>query len=255
MQFTEFQKEVLKRLVEFEGDVKGFDLFLSKYYFTEKSKRVLAIEPNRSLLILLDIETKNGPLYREVLTKIIELISLIKILNSLNYISIFKNQFPSNGYFIYDFGGETNEKTRYSKMMDIKKNCESGNAILIDNDVHLLIREFFGTLIHVSPMLKEYVKDNFKTKEQVRHNQNIKIGYIGILIAIAVGLASIYVGYDKTPNSEIKDELNKLNSTISNKELPDIINTRILNDTINTKVISFEKIKNNTSKEIPLMDK
>jgi hypothetical protein len=58
-------------------------------------------------------------------------------------------------------------------------------------DLDAIICDTFFKLIAVSQDLFEYVKNGFKTDEEIRHNQTLKISRIGIWVAILIGLSSI----------------------------------------------------------------
>lgn len=68
---------------------------------------------------------------------------------------------------------------------------EFSEKISFAPDLDAIICDTFFKFIAVSQDLIEYVKNDFKTDEEIRHNQTLKISKIGIWIAIFIGLSSI----------------------------------------------------------------
>jgi hypothetical protein len=122
---------------------------------------------------------------------------------------------------------------------------------------HLIIENILKTIV-VGQYLVDYVNNNFKTREQIRHDQaielsdnNLKVAKESlrkssqaILIAVAVGCLSILLGLIslfKPEKEEIKldsKQFNKLNtSIIENKNIQDTIKTQVsIKQTKTTKI-------------------
>jgi hypothetical protein len=117
-----------------------------------------------------------------------------------------------------------------------------------------LIYMSYRTVV-LSQSIKDYVKNNFQTQEDIKHNQNLTLGKIALVISVALGLISIfisvhYASVDK--EQDVKINSNQVESLIINQDK----NTRmIINqiesssitipDTIKTEVTNQIEIKKN----------
>jgi hypothetical protein len=113
--------------------------------------------------------------------------------------------------------------------------------ITFSPDLDSIICDTFFKFIAVSQDLIEYVKNDFKTDEEIRHDQTLKISKIGIWVAILLGLASIILSVyiDNNDDNTVKLDsaqfeylIEKQERAISNQEK---INKSLINyiDTLN----------------------
>ncbi|HCT30229.1 MAG TPA: hypothetical protein DIW31_05740 [Bacteroidales bacterium] len=76
---------------------------------------------------------------------------------------------------------------------------------IIDENINELLVNYTGKVLIITSEFHEFVKNNFIFKEEIRHNQIIKLTWAGIITAISVGIISIGASIWSISNSEVEN--------------------------------------------------
>lgn len=262
-QFNEREKEIIRLIAAYDfEDFNTFTKFLQEKYFTKENGRALLIIPSLGINLFLFSPT----LYPErgsvkQIRNFIELCFLIIYLLDNRYVS--KIKAPDNSMlFISSRADETirqdgnciiiNRDNEYFK----DNTLYSANKDVIYSSVNIDILPFdicelLNVGVFVSQDLKDLVKNNFETPEQIRFEKQLKeakrqtcgayiaagVSFLGLLVAMALPFLT------KTKLAEIDEIKQVIQSTKT--ELPAVIETKITNDTIKVDVVKPTPIKRN----------
>lgn len=202
MTFKKTEKEIIKTIVKYGGDVKSLSEVLNKSRLLEKKGIVVAFENNQSYLFF-DKQKYNYDDKRP-LGYLTELISLLKYLIQNRYITVL----PIRERVSLVIG---REESRYWKSDSI----ETYDAIIrvgprydwIDkksrdqtywpesiSEKDLPLYEYLNCWFSVSQELKELVKHGFRSEEQVRFNKQQHLAWMSVFVAVAIGIAGLAIG-------------------------------------------------------------
>jgi hypothetical protein len=237
-EFNFREKKQIRLLTEISFEnVELFSHFLQEKYFTKTSNIALFIlaQQNSSLLYfkkeIFDDIKKRKQEYGEFL----ELISLIKYLKENRYITIFDIDKKNDIYVLkQDFLPIPNpDKIQFLNNQNILTidpgapvNITNENndiiycAHTLDKSINDFILENFTGLAYVSEDLKYFVKNNFKTKEDIRFINTQSATWISIFLATIIGLYSIFRVPDKQSVQIAKNQVDSIIN--SNKKQKDI---------------------------------
>lgn len=133
-------------------------------------------------------ETYSGKYYLkqiyEATYKIAEIINLLNYLNSEAYIFPFKS---SHGITVHGFIGLKELYQDYEDNTDKYERYKFPDQKLKD-----IIFEFIDITFVSTEALKDYLKNDFRTPDQIMHRQNIIVAWIAIIISILLGLIGIF---------------------------------------------------------------
>jgi len=116
--------------------------------------------------------------------KIAETINLLNYLKSEAYIFSFKS---SHGITVHGFIG-LNEL-----YLDYRDNPDKYVRYIFPNiELYDIIFEFVDITFVSTESLKDYLKNDFRTPDQIIHRQNIIVAWIAIIISILLGLIGIF---------------------------------------------------------------
>ncbi len=237
-EFNLREKKHIRLLSEISLDnVELFSNFLAEKYFTKKSNTALFIlvKQNTSLLyfkkeIFEDIKKR-----KKEFGEFLEYISLIKYLMENRYITIFDIDEKNEGYFMkQDFIPIVNPiKTQFLNNQTILTinpndpiNITNENMEIIycahklDKSINEFVLENFTKLVYVHEDLKYFVKNNFKTKDDIRFINTQFATWISIFLATIIGLYSIFREPDKQSVQIDKSQVNSILN--SNKKQVDV---------------------------------
>lgn len=200
MTFKKTEKEILKAIVKYGGDVKSLADVINKSHLLEK--RGIAIIPNNRNLIYLKKTMYKDWDDKEAFGYIADFVSLISYLidNKLIVTIPFRNTQP---------------------LVIGKEKAEWGKRCIVINDGEGIIQEdqdFFNwyennqqaywpctcseefmpisktltSWFSVSQELKDMVKHNFKSMEERRFAKQQRLTWISIVVAIAIGLLGLF---------------------------------------------------------------
>mgnify|MGYP001411288089 CR=1 FL=1 len=92
--------------------------------------------------------------------------------------------------------------------------CQKILNELFHRDYQSKLPSLFERKIMPGVFLQEFVNHNYNTKKEIANKSSTRIGYFGIVIALATSLFSIYISY----SSSIKDELRNTSQKKENEE-------------------------------------
>ncbi|MBN1187522.1 MAG: hypothetical protein JXB49_34920 [Bacteroidales bacterium] len=219
--FNLLEKEIIEKLVNSPAlNEQGLILcskFLEDNYIGERFDMSLAVECiEKKVLMLLPKKENFEELQRAKIIFVITFFNLIKDLQNERQI-----------YLIGDNDKEGLLGPQFSEKISFAK------------DLDEIICDSFFKLIAVSQDLVEYVKNDFKTDEEIRHNETLRISKIGIGVAIIIGLSSIIlcIYSDKISDNTVKLDTKQFNTlikyqdSIGNNMINFLDTTRIEKDT------------------------
>jgi len=205
--------------------------FLQDTFFTSKSKLALIVKhDSKDLLFYIDYELFDS---KEELNKknhdLFELINLLDYLKSIRYLTIvspsdklnnfealnsdFNNLRIENGnelllnedeYYLYTNSPEIIYDAKNNKIL------KSGK---LNEYYDYIYSNIFG-LIFPSEELIDFVKHDFKTKDDIKHKQNLFVGWVVISLALILGVLGIWPSMLTEKNTT--QVLNKLKSINNN---------------------------------------
>ena len=110
------------------------------------------------------------------------------------------------------------------------------------NDYYDFIYENIFGLILPSEVLVDLVKHDFIPKGDRKHRQNLLIAWIGIAVAIILGILGIWNPFDNS-QKEVKEELMKISNSIdSSKE--EFIKSSTFQEKVLEKLIYKDSLEN-----------
>ena len=200
MTFKKTEKEIIKTIVKYGGDVKSLADVINKSHLLEK--RGIAIIPDNKHIIYLKKTIYKDWDDKEAFGYIADMVSLISYLidNRLLITIPFRDSKP------LVIG---KEKSEYGKNCIVINDGEG--YIVADQDFFnwyennqqaywpctcseefLPISKTLTSWFSVSQELKDLVKHNFKTEEQRRYNTQQRLMWVSIFVALLIGLLGIF---------------------------------------------------------------
>jgi len=259
--FNENELKIIENLSKLDPKkMQTCTRFLQDTFFTNESKLALIVKhDSRDLLFYIDSELFDS---NEEINKknhdLFELINLLDYLKNIRYITIVS---PSEKISIFealhsDFNNlriENDNKLILSENGDYlytgspeiiydSENNEKLKSGKLNEYYDYIYSNMFG-LIFPSEELLDFVKHDFKTKEDRKHSQNINYSRTGIIIAILLGLLGSWNPFQKSQPKENENLIlitSKIDSLIS-IENETLIN--IKNKTYYLKLDSTEIVK------------
>jgi len=242
------EKKFLKLLVNISNqDMELFPFFLQHQYFTEDQNCALFLLHQQSEVLLFIKKTvfDNLDLRKLELRNFIEILSLMGYLKQNRLVDIFPvadNPSTTMGVMYSGFDniqstGQNSDITLNSagthiKFPDMAKIYNLANeiefeAIKLENHTYNMIKDNFSGLLFVSEDLKEFVRNGFKSTEDVRYKRAQLTTWIGLLMALIFGIIGIYNPFEKKEiqthefnekqfneimrnNNQIHDDLHKI---------------------------------------------
>jgi len=197
------EKEIVDKLVNSAALKKqGLYLcskFLEDNYVGEKFEMSLAVKckDKKVLMLIPKKETNFEDIQRGKVIFIITFFNLIKDLQDARKIYLIGDN-DKEGLL----GPEFSEKISFAPDLD---------SIICDT---------FFKLIAVSQDLIEFANNGFRTDEEIRHNQTLKISRLGIWIAILLGLSSIILSLylDNKSDNTIRIESTQFENVIQHQD-------------------------------------
>lgn len=185
---SKLEKDIVKKLCEkpqYFSDLFDED-FLQNFIIEIIND---SIAKNNEIKILMKRrETYSDQYYQEQIYKanykIAEIINLLNYLKSEAYIFPFKS---SHSITVHGFIGLNELYQDYRDNPDKYKIYTFPNFELYDT-----IFEFVDITFVSTEALKDYLKNDFRTPDQIMHRQNIIVAWIAIIISILLGLIGIF---------------------------------------------------------------
>ena len=202
MNFKKTEKEIIKTIVKYGGDVKSLSEVLNKSELLEKKGIVVAFESNQSY-VFFDKEKYDYD-DKQPLGYLTELISILKYLIANRLITVL----PIGEQVSLVIG---RKESRYGRIDCI----ETYDAIIFVGDRYnwmdkktrdqtywpcrysekeLPLYNYLNCWFSVSQELKDLVRHNFKSEEEVRFQKQQRLTWISIAVAVVIGLGSLIIG-------------------------------------------------------------
>lgn len=245
-ELNDFEKQILTRMANNKSEQ---DLFLASLLFEfcdsycigwdkEFSKLRVAFSPNNS--------------WMTVRSKILDFIVLVQYLEKNNYIGLFSSNF-TNDCLLYDkskykvIGDFPNISIfRIGEQAKIKFKSDhisfnQENALfnvkthvpgkMVEENIKLgkILLQLINSTYHPTQTLKEFVKNGFKTKDDIRFKRQHRVSWIAIGVSLFIGIASLLQNCHNTKviASQQRDEVicSKNDSTLLQSQNRDEIPT------------------------------
>lgn len=201
MTFKNTEKEIIKAIVKYEGQAKSLAEVLNKSKLLEK-KGIGIVQYGGKNMIFLKKEVYDDWFHNDGLGYVAELLSLIDTLAKRKYIVLIP--FCTNHTLVI---GTENAKWLKPEVISVNGNeficledrCEnwldsSGGQKYWPckyTERELPIGNTFYTAFSVSQELRELVKHDFKTEEEIRFRKQQRLTWISIILATLIGLLGI----------------------------------------------------------------
>jgi hypothetical protein len=202
MKFKKTEKEIIKTIVKYGGDVKSLADVINKSHLLEK--RGIAIIPDNKHIIYLKKSMYQDWDDKEAFGYIADFVSLISYLidnrlivtipfrdSSPLVIGKEKSEWGKQCIVINDGEGYIKEDNDffnwYERGQQAYWPCEC-------SEVLMPISKTLTSWFSVSQELKDLVKHNFKSEEERRFSKQQRLTWISIIIASIIGLSSLIVG-------------------------------------------------------------
>lgn len=187
--YSEFEKKAIKEFVSYQGTerVRHFYSYMIDNHFTSENRRALIIGGNEAYLHLFKID--NAMDANKEIKLLIDLFCLLENLEKNGYIYVYGDSY-------YDGVRQIIYENKYQEL-DPDKIAEiilQEQGVLLDNETFKKIIYFFYRVVHITPRLIELVKNDFKTQEQIHHEQTMKTARKAICVAIVIGISSVVIG-------------------------------------------------------------
>jgi hypothetical protein len=202
MTFKKTEKEIIKAIVKYGEKEHSMAKVLNKSKLLENRGLVIAFVSGRSYVF--SDKQKYEWEDAKAISYISELISLLKYLIANRLITIL----PINLREVHAVGRQHSKPYRpgYIEVDDAILEVDSNMGNWIDkatngqtywpscySDKELPISAYLECFFSVSQELKDLVKSDFKTEEQIRFEKQQRLTWISIAVAGAVGLLSLII--------------------------------------------------------------
>jgi len=234
--FNKREKDILNMLYNISNDkLEFFSYHLQHKYFKDLNDSALFIFPKREEIYLYipkarfdNIEERKG-----AMTELMEFITLINFLREERYLQLIPNEDVGKSELHVirkDFDKIQIEQS--SKNIILNKNGDyidpkqgqyifNSDSKIIFEGVKLptliykqVIENCMG-LLFVSEELKEFIRNKFKSKEDIRYSRNQVATWVGISLALIFGILGIINPFNNKQNY-FQNNYPKLNSNIKN---------------------------------------
>ena len=216
--FTEYEKSIIEQMI----NAKNLDARLTSKYFLSDDYVAIEISDDFSQMHVVFNQKPPIELQMSSFDRICELIFLFNKLESSNLIG-----------FVYHSSEANLERSIYSKekytksesygytinmknvVIDGKEYTPTGVSLsksffVVDADIAQKIYRYANSWFYISSELKELVKNNFKTPEQLRHKHTSILSAIAIVVAITIGLLGNLRNCSNTEDVIIKSDCVKI---------------------------------------------
>jgi hypothetical protein len=233
------EKDFLKLLEEISNDdLEFFSFFLQNKYFTKNKNSALFVLPQQktALLFIRKSFFDDIKLRKDELKKFIEVVSLVENLKADRYINLIPNPEAQNKsmHIMHDSFNSPkqdsatsniilNEEGMHLKILDVSKIYNSRKEIqfegvkLEEHTYNLIMNNLMG-LLFVSEELKDFVRNGFKSTEDLRYRNGQIATWFGLIMALIYGLIGIFNPFDNNKNFNSSEELYQLKPILDNNK-------------------------------------
>ncbi len=203
MEYKKTEKEILKAIVKYDGEVKSLAEVLNKSKLLEK--RGIAIVPNKHPNFIFLSKDRYSEDEKDALGYVTELISLIESLIKNRLIVIIPFQ-SSHVLVVGKMKSEYGNRPGLIRINDgkeyvvfksenwgelVSSTGEQTHWIFTCSDEYVALEKILNSYFTVSEELKDLVMHNFKTEEQRRFSKQQFATWFSIAVAIIIGLLGI----------------------------------------------------------------
>ena len=199
MTFKKSEKDIIKAMVKYSGEVKSLAKIINKSQLLENRGVVIAFSSGRNYVFL----DKNKYEWddKRALGYVSEFISLLQYLSDSRLITIHSNK--ESGAIVLGRKQAKWVRPNYIDVEDALLEVEGnmGNWFDANNqqsywpncysEQELPIARYLDCSLSVSQELKDLVKNDFKTEEQIRFEKQQRLTWISIAVAGGIGIASL----------------------------------------------------------------
>jgi hypothetical protein len=259
--FNKREKDILNMLFNISNETPElFSFYLKKKYFQNLTSSALLVLPELKKIILHipKIDFDDLDKRKRITIEFIEFLSLIKFLKDERYIDIIQidDLIPNIDLLGKDFdkieeapakkkGFTLNERGDYiipsHSELIMNSNSETiYQGVEFKNDIYKQVVENCMGLLFVSEELREFVKNKYKSKEDLRYRYGQIFTWIGIMLALVFGVLGL--------NNPFDDHKNKV--SLDSKEIAPLIkNTKDIHQDMHKIMKNFESKKDSLSKQ------
>ena len=208
IEFNDFEKRILERMV---NHVLDQDSIIARLMFEfcnvycigwdkETNSLRVACHPDRD--------------WASVRNDILDFIVLVQYLEANSYIGLFSSDFTEENLVYnkgkYEIDGEFPNLTIFEKAKRINVHFNTnqilfdGKDMLFEAKTHIpgimfegniklgeILKRLFNSTYHPTQTLKEFVKNGFQTKEDIRFKKQQRASWAAIIVALLVGIGGI----------------------------------------------------------------
>lgn len=203
MTFKKSEKEIIKTIVKYGGEVKSLAEVINKSYLFEK--RGIVIVPNKNPNFIFLSKEMYSEDEKDILGYVTECVSLFEYLIKKRLIIIV----PYRTSPVLVVGKDKSEYGRKPGVISINDDKEfvvfrndnwaellssdgqQTHWVVKCTDEFLALEKILNSWFIVSQELKEMVKNNFKSEEQIRFEKQQFLTRVSIIVAIILGLLGI----------------------------------------------------------------
>jgi len=224
--FNKREKAILDMLVNISNESPEFFSFhLQNSYFRNLTASALFVLPQTKQIILyipkIDFQDPNKR--KKIMIEFLEFLSLIKFLKNERFIDVIQladitqplyimgkgfdkaQEDPVSKFIILNDQGDHIDPNQFQLIMDSNSDVIFEGSGLTNEIYQQIIENCMG-LLFVSEDLKEFVKNKYKSKEDLRYKYGQIATWTGIGLALVFGILGLYNPFeDKEPNPLIKN--------------------------------------------------
>lgn len=189
--FNEKEKEILKFLDKLNG--LRFETLLKDKFFDNKlivdfEKKKSHIRYNTRSFTPTQAELSEiKRMANELHERIYLAVTLVNYFEKLGHVGLFRNQDKEQ---IIELG---NKKLENNGLL----------TEVIDETINSLLVNYVGKVLIITSEFHEFIENNFLFKEELRHNQNIKLTWIAIIVAVTIGIISVITSIMSNLNPKV----------------------------------------------------
>jgi hypothetical protein len=265
--FNDREKQIIRNISELDiNNMTTTERFLQDTFFSTENKRALIVKHDQKA-ILYYTEPKvwaNITLVRIAMMELFEIISLLRYLKEQRYLDIFTTPIPTTTVTgIHSSFNKTekikpepgkfflNDEGDYFLPNDPDKIINSQNQIILRggllSDYYNIVYENCIGLFFPNEALYNLVENDFKTPEEIKHRQNIRLSRSAIIVAICLGAVGIIMPL-MDDDKLIKETNTILNS--NNNQQNEVIEILELNSSYLSDISLFQQKNDTIKKEV-----
>lgn len=220
--FNKREKDILQMLYDISNDeLELFSFHLQNKYFKDLTQSALFLFPKREEVILYipKMDFDNLKKRKSIMMEFMEFLSLINFLKDERYINIIPNEDVGNSELHImrkDFDNPKTEPTTQNvilndsgdyinpKQFHIILNSKSDiifEGVRLQKSIFNQVMENCMGLLFVSEELKVFVENKYKSKEDLRYKRSQIATWVGISLALIIGVLGVFNPFDNKRNT------------------------------------------------------